>query len=69
MSGERLEVAVTFDPVKGYIATAPELKAPVVALSLSGPDNRSPSRRAERPRPVLQSVAGFSFGHWPDSTS
>ena len=34
MSGERLEVNVTFDPARGYIASAPELRRPVVALSL-----------------------------------
>jgi hypothetical protein len=33
---ERLEVGVTFDPRRGYVATAPELKAPVIALSLGG---------------------------------
>jgi hypothetical protein len=36
MSGERLEVSVTFDPGKGYIASAPELRQTVVALSLGG---------------------------------
>jgi hypothetical protein len=36
MSGERLEVSVTFDSTRGYVGTAPELKAPVVALSLGG---------------------------------
>jgi hypothetical protein len=36
MRDERLEVSVTFDSAKGYIASAPELLAPVVALSLSG---------------------------------
>jgi hypothetical protein len=36
MSGERLEVNVTFDECHGYVASAPELRAPVVALSLSG---------------------------------
>jgi hypothetical protein len=33
---ERLVVAVTFDAERGYIATAPELREPVVALSLGG---------------------------------
>jgi hypothetical protein len=33
---ERLVVAVTFDAERGYIATAPELRSPVVALSLGG---------------------------------
>jgi hypothetical protein len=36
MHGERLEVSVTFDPAKGYIASSPELRTPVAALSLSG---------------------------------
>jgi hypothetical protein len=36
MSGDRLEVSVTFDPAKGYVGTAAELKAPVTALSLGG---------------------------------
>jgi hypothetical protein len=29
MHGERLEVSVSFDPRQGYIASAPELKAPL----------------------------------------
>jgi hypothetical protein len=36
MSGERLEVNVTFDE-RGYIGSAPELRSPVMALSLGGP--------------------------------
>jgi hypothetical protein len=36
MSGERLEVNVTFDSRSGYIVTAPDLREPVVALSLGG---------------------------------
>jgi hypothetical protein len=35
MSGERLEVNVTFDSARGYIASAPELRQPTVALSLA----------------------------------
>jgi hypothetical protein len=31
-----LEVSVTFDERHGYIASAPELRSPVVALSLGG---------------------------------
>ena len=31
---------MTFDPVKGYIASAPELRQPIVALSLGGPRRR-----------------------------
>jgi len=33
---ERLEVSVTFVPAKGYVASAPELRQPVVAVSLGG---------------------------------
>jgi hypothetical protein len=36
MSGERLEVSVTYDASCGYIGSAPELRWPVVALSLGG---------------------------------
>jgi len=35
MSSDRLEVSVTFDPAKGYIASAPELRQPIIALSLA----------------------------------
>jgi len=35
MSGDRLEVNVTFDE-RGYIGSAPELRLPVMALSLGG---------------------------------
>ena len=34
MSGDRLEVNVTFDE-RGYIGSAPELRQPIVALSLA----------------------------------
>jgi hypothetical protein len=33
---ERLDVTVTFDAERGYIASAPELRQSVVALSLGG---------------------------------
>jgi hypothetical protein len=36
MSNDRLEVSVTFVPAKGYVASAPELRQPVTALSLGG---------------------------------
>jgi hypothetical protein len=36
MSADRLEVSVTFDPERGYIGSAPELRQPVTALSLGG---------------------------------
>jgi hypothetical protein len=32
----KLDVTVTYDARHGYIATAPELRQPVVALSLGG---------------------------------
>ena len=33
---DRLTVVVTFDPAKGYVATIPDVAAPVSALSLNG---------------------------------
>jgi hypothetical protein len=36
MSSDRLAANVTFDPAKGYVTSAPELRQPVTALSLSG---------------------------------
>ena len=36
MHEERLEVSVTFDERHGYVASAPELRQAVVALSLGG---------------------------------
>jgi hypothetical protein len=36
MRDERLEVSVTFVPAKGYVGSAPELRQPVVAVSLGG---------------------------------
>jgi hypothetical protein len=36
MSDDRLEVSVSFDERRGYVATAPELRQPVLALSLGG---------------------------------
>ena len=35
MRDERFEVSVTFDADRGYIASAPELRHPIVALSLA----------------------------------
>ena len=35
MRDERFEVTVTFDERRGYIASAPELRHPIVALSLA----------------------------------
>ena len=32
---KRLEVSVTFDARHGYIASAPELRQPIIALSLA----------------------------------
>ena len=36
MREERLEVSVTFDERHGYVASAPELRSPVMALSPGG---------------------------------
>jgi hypothetical protein len=36
MREERLEVSVTFDERRGYVASAPELRQAEVALSLGG---------------------------------
>jgi hypothetical protein len=36
MHGDGLTVSVTYDEQRGYVGTAAELKAPVVALSLGG---------------------------------
>ena len=36
MRDEGFEVSVTFDAERGYVASAPELRQPVVALSLGG---------------------------------
>ena len=36
MRDERFEVTVTFDERRGYVASAPELRQPIVALSLGG---------------------------------
>src|SRR5260221_14556854 len=41
---DRFEVSVTFDPAKGYAATAPELREPVLALSLGGVRRRVEAR-------------------------
>ena len=36
MSADRLEVSVSFDERRGYVASAPDLRSPVTALSLGG---------------------------------
>jgi hypothetical protein len=36
MRDERLEVSVTFEPAKGYVATVPDLAEPITALSAGG---------------------------------
>ena len=35
MLDDRFAIHVTFDPARGYVATCPQLPAPVVALSLN----------------------------------
>jgi hypothetical protein len=49
MSGDRLEVSVTFDPVKGYVATLPEAGPP--------PQNNGSVRVSNAHR----LAAGFSY--------
>ena len=73
MRDGRLKVSVTFDARHGYIASAPELRQPVVALSLGGlrrrieiallPDDVARaaarwSRRARTPPPPGAGAAG-----------
>jgi hypothetical protein len=71
MSGDRLEVNVTFDE-RGYIGSAPDLRQPVTALSLGGlrrriealllPDDPiitlSLDRAARRERDRRRAIAG-----------
>jgi hypothetical protein len=33
---DKLHIAVTFSPERGYVGSSPDLRAPVVALSLGG---------------------------------
>jgi hypothetical protein len=64
---DRLTVAVTFDPAKGYVATILDVAVPVTALSLNGlrrrieallmPDSRgraAGARPRRRARPAAQ---------------
>ena len=44
MRTRRLEVSVTFDERRGYVASAPELRQPVTALSLGGIRRRIEAR-------------------------
>src|SRR5271165_133153 len=75
MRDERLEIGVTFDSTRGYIASARELRVPVVALSLGTcaghrgridagrPHHRAPTRRACRARaPPPPGIAAASSG-------
>jgi hypothetical protein len=56
MREERLEVSVTFDERHGYVASAPELRSPVMALSLGGlpPPDRGGDGARQRRDVVLQ---------------
>jgi len=63
---EKLIIAVTFDPERGYVGTAPELRQPVIALSLGGSaagaliggnPGHSPGRLALAPE-------GYRAGRW-----
>jgi hypothetical protein len=79
MSDDRLQVSVTYDPAKGYVGTAPELRSPAVALSLGGlrrridaallPDEAiiilSLDRAAKRERDQRRSGGEQQRGAWP----
>jgi hypothetical protein len=54
MRDERLEVTVTFDERRGYIASAPELRQPIVALSLASLRKRIETALPDNVRIVLQ---------------
>ena len=51
---DRLDVTVTYDARHGYIASAPELRQPIVALSLDGLRRRIEALMPDDVRGVLQ---------------
>ena len=53
MRDERFEVSVTFDAERGYIASAPELRQPIVALSLASHRSVADARGVPR-RPAAR---------------
>ena len=61
----RLLVNVSFDPLRGYVGTAPEMRAAVTAMSLNGlqgpsvPENRSPEHTLRR---YLSGFCGAASG-------
>ena len=73
---DKLHIAVTFDESRGYVGSSPDLRAPVVALSLGGlrrkvetlisPDdvivllNLNRAARLERDRRRLTGRPGFA---------
>jgi hypothetical protein len=56
MRDDRFEVSVTFDERRGYVASAPELRQPVTALSL-GALRRRIEALLLRPRRLMQQRA------------
>jgi hypothetical protein len=54
---DRFEVAVTYDPARGYVASHPELPS-VVALSLRGLRHRLRCRHRAKLRAKLRGLAG-----------
>ena len=65
MRDERFEVTVTFDERRGYVASAPELRHPIVALSLASLRKRIEiaaiaRRRSRRAAPRRPRRAGTS---------
>jgi hypothetical protein len=57
MSGDRLEVSVTFEPAKGYVAMVPDLAEPITALSLAVLRRRIEERQADPGPGVAPSLA------------
>ena len=52
---ERVEISVSYDARRGYIASAPELRQPIVALSLSSLRRRiATALLPDQPTVVLQ---------------
>jgi hypothetical protein len=61
MSGDRLVASVTFDPERGYVATASDLRQPVTALSLGGLRRRIETAMLPDEVDVVRSSQGFAW--------
>ena len=62
MRDDRFEVSVTFDLEPGYIAGAPELRQPIVALSLASLRNRMLSGNGSAPWASLSQITAKNGG-------